>query len=64
LVAKVLPPEDLGALLSQYGDIGTRPCPDGQIWIGTLNFDDSTLSLNSCIDIDLATSYAQSYGLF
>jgi len=64
-VARALPAETLSTLLSDYGDIGTQPCPEGEIWIGTLNFGaGAVLDINDCIDRELATSYAQSFGLF
>lgn len=63
LMVKVLPREDLAAMLSDYGDIGTQPCPEGQIWIGTITDNGTQLKINGCIDIELATQYAQSFGL-
>lgn len=63
LVARTLPPETLAPLLSEYGDIGTQPCPEGQIWIGVLNIEGTILDINGCIDTELATSYAQTFGL-
>ena len=62
LLVQSLPPETVGSLLSQYGEIGTHPCPSGQIWIGMLNISGEILTLNSCVSTALATSYAQSIG--
>ncbi|MBN1346550.1 MAG: hypothetical protein JXQ73_27925 [Phycisphaerae bacterium] len=63
VVARALPPEMLSDILGDYGDIGTQTCPVGEIWIGTLNVGDTKLEINACIDTQLATSYAQSFGL-
>lgn len=63
LVVKVVPQEELAAVLSEYGDIGTQPCPVGEIWVGTINVGANTLSINSCIDMDLAIQYAESFGV-
>lgn len=63
LVARALPPETLSGLLGDYGDIGTKQCPEGEIWIGVLNVGGKTLEINACIELELATSYAQSFGL-
>ncbi len=63
VVARVVPPEQLSSLLSEYGEIGTQACPEGEIYIGTLNIGANTLTLDSCIDIDLATKYAESFGV-
>ncbi len=62
LLVQSLPAETVGSLLSQYGEIGTYPCPSGQIWIGMLNINGEIITLNSCVSTALATSYAQSLG--
>jgi len=64
LLVKVLSASELGVLLGAYGDIGTQTCPSDQIWIGTLNIAGQTISVNSCISLEMATQYAQSAGLF
>ncbi len=63
LVARALPPETLSGILGDYGDIGTQQCPAGEIWIGVLNIGGRTLEINACIPLEMATNYAQSFGL-
>jgi hypothetical protein len=62
LLVTALPASELSALLGQYGEVGTQECPQGQIWIGTLNLGGSNVTIDACVPAELASQYAQSIG--
>ncbi len=63
LLLDVVPMSMLSGLLSQYGEIGTQDCPDGEVWIGTLNLGGTSMTLNACVPTELATQYARNAGV-
>ncbi len=63
LILQNAPDEALTQALSQFGDIGTRPCPEGQIWVGTVGTGGRSITLNRCVDKETAGNAAEAFGL-